>query len=145
MDDFTRHEIRLGGECELLRFRNGGERYGTERKRKSAEAHRRDLEIVANRLSSDFHPGIFRQCSENKESVLRLDAELFYFDLVIGDYTVASKEGAHAFRRGFLGGEKRFAEFLFEIAVQVELGTGMPLVYRLNADGSVAEKRDLAA
>jgi 2,3-bisphosphoglycerate-dependent phosphoglycerate mutase len=29
--------------------------------------------------------------------------------------------------------------------MQVELGTGMPLVYRLNADGSVAEKRDLAA
>src|SRR6185295_14171221 len=29
--------------------------------------------------------------------------------------------------------------------MQVELGTGMPLVYRLNADGSVAEKRALAA
>jgi 2,3-bisphosphoglycerate-dependent phosphoglycerate mutase len=29
--------------------------------------------------------------------------------------------------------------------MQVELGTGVPLVYRLNADGSVAEKRDLAA
>ena len=29
--------------------------------------------------------------------------------------------------------------------MQVELGTGAPLVYRLNADGSVAEKRDLAA
>ncbi len=29
--------------------------------------------------------------------------------------------------------------------MQVELGTGMPLVYRLNADGTVAEKRDLAA
>lgn len=29
--------------------------------------------------------------------------------------------------------------------MQVELGTGMPLVYRLNADGSVAEKRDVAA
>jgi 2,3-bisphosphoglycerate-dependent phosphoglycerate mutase len=32
-----------------------------------------------------------------------------------------------------------------EEVMQVELGTGMPLVYRLNADGSVAEKRDLAA
>ncbi len=29
--------------------------------------------------------------------------------------------------------------------MEVELGTGMPLVYRLNADGTVAEKRDLAA
>ena len=29
--------------------------------------------------------------------------------------------------------------------MQVELGTAMPLVYRLNADGTVAEKRDLAA
>ena len=29
--------------------------------------------------------------------------------------------------------------------MQVELGTGMPLVYRFNADGTVAEKRDLAA
>jgi len=29
--------------------------------------------------------------------------------------------------------------------MQVELGTASPLVYRLNADGSVAEKRDLAA
>ena len=29
--------------------------------------------------------------------------------------------------------------------MQVELGTAVPLVYRLNADGSVAEKRDLAA
>lgn len=29
--------------------------------------------------------------------------------------------------------------------MQVELGTGVPLVYRLNADGTVAEKRDLAA
>lgn len=29
--------------------------------------------------------------------------------------------------------------------MQVELGTGIPLVYRLNADGTVAEKRDLAA
>jgi len=32
-----------------------------------------------------------------------------------------------------------------EEVMQVELGTGMPLVYRLNADGSVAEKRALAA
>jgi 2,3-bisphosphoglycerate-dependent phosphoglycerate mutase len=29
--------------------------------------------------------------------------------------------------------------------MEVELGTGLPLVYRLNADGTVAEKRDLAA
>ena len=29
--------------------------------------------------------------------------------------------------------------------MQVELGNGMPLVYRFNADGTVAEKRDLAA
>jgi 2,3-bisphosphoglycerate-dependent phosphoglycerate mutase len=29
--------------------------------------------------------------------------------------------------------------------MQVEIATGVPLVYRLNADGSVAEKRDLAA
>jgi 2,3-bisphosphoglycerate-dependent phosphoglycerate mutase len=29
--------------------------------------------------------------------------------------------------------------------MQVELGTGMPLVYRLNADGTVAEKHALAA
>jgi len=32
-----------------------------------------------------------------------------------------------------------------EEVMQVELGTGMPLIYRLNADGTVAEKRDLAA
>jgi 2,3-bisphosphoglycerate-dependent phosphoglycerate mutase len=32
-----------------------------------------------------------------------------------------------------------------EEVMEVELGTGVPLVYRLNADGSVAEKRDLAA
>ena len=32
-----------------------------------------------------------------------------------------------------------------EEVMQVELGTGKPLVYRLNADGSVAEKRALAA
>ena len=32
-----------------------------------------------------------------------------------------------------------------EEVMEVELGTGMPLVYRLNADGTVAEKRDLAA
>ena len=32
-----------------------------------------------------------------------------------------------------------------EEVMKVELGTGVPLVYRLNADGSVAEKRDLAA
>ena len=29
--------------------------------------------------------------------------------------------------------------------MEVELGTGMPLDYKLNADGTVAEKRDLAA
>ncbi len=29
--------------------------------------------------------------------------------------------------------------------MQVELGTGVPLIYRLNADGTVAEKRDVAA
>jgi hypothetical protein len=29
--------------------------------------------------------------------------------------------------------------------MEVQLGTGVPLIYRLNADGSVAEKRDLAA
>jgi 2,3-bisphosphoglycerate-dependent phosphoglycerate mutase len=29
--------------------------------------------------------------------------------------------------------------------MQVEIGTASPLVYRLNADGTVAEKRDLAA
>jgi len=29
--------------------------------------------------------------------------------------------------------------------VKRELATGVPLIYRLNADGSVAEKRDLAA
>ena len=29
--------------------------------------------------------------------------------------------------------------------MQVELGTGLPLIYRLNADGTVAEKRDVAA
>jgi len=28
--------------------------------------------------------------------------------------------------------------------MDVQLGTGVPLIYRLNADGSVAEKRDLA-
>jgi 2,3-bisphosphoglycerate-dependent phosphoglycerate mutase len=32
-----------------------------------------------------------------------------------------------------------------EEVMAVELGTGMPLIYRLNADGTVAEKRDLAA
>ncbi|MBK5196788.1 MAG: 2,3-bisphosphoglycerate-dependent phosphoglycerate mutase [Methyloceanibacter sp.] len=32
-----------------------------------------------------------------------------------------------------------------EDVMAVELGTGRPLIYRLNADGSVAEKRDLAA
>jgi len=32
-----------------------------------------------------------------------------------------------------------------EEVMEVELGTGMPLVYRLNPDGTVAEKRDLAA
>jgi 2,3-bisphosphoglycerate-dependent phosphoglycerate mutase len=32
-----------------------------------------------------------------------------------------------------------------EQVMEVELGTGMPLVYRLNADGSVAEKQALAA
>jgi bisphosphoglycerate-dependent phosphoglycerate mutase len=29
--------------------------------------------------------------------------------------------------------------------MEVELATGMPLIYRFNADGSVAEKSDLAA
>ncbi|MGH6791705.1 MAG: 2,3-bisphosphoglycerate-dependent phosphoglycerate mutase, partial [Methyloceanibacter sp.] len=29
--------------------------------------------------------------------------------------------------------------------MQVEIATGEPLIYRLNADGTVAEKRDLAA
>lgn len=29
--------------------------------------------------------------------------------------------------------------------MQVEIATGLPLIYRLNADGTVAEKRDLAA
>jgi 2,3-bisphosphoglycerate-dependent phosphoglycerate mutase len=29
--------------------------------------------------------------------------------------------------------------------MQLELATGVPMIYRLNADGSVAEKRDLAA
>ncbi len=28
---------------------------------------------------------------------------------------------------------------------ELSIGTGMPLIYRLRADGSVAEKRDLAA
>jgi bisphosphoglycerate-dependent phosphoglycerate mutase len=28
---------------------------------------------------------------------------------------------------------------------RVELRTGHPLIYRLNADGSIAEKRDIAA
>jgi 2,3-bisphosphoglycerate-dependent phosphoglycerate mutase len=32
-----------------------------------------------------------------------------------------------------------------EQVMEVELGTGVPLIYRFNADGSVAEKRDLAA
>jgi 2,3-bisphosphoglycerate-dependent phosphoglycerate mutase len=32
-----------------------------------------------------------------------------------------------------------------EQVMEVEIGTGVPLIYRLNADGSVAEKRDLAA
>ena len=32
-----------------------------------------------------------------------------------------------------------------EEVMQVELATGLPLVYRLNADGTVAEKRDVAA
>src|SRR5262249_53636001 len=32
-----------------------------------------------------------------------------------------------------------------EQVIEVELATGVPLIYRLNADGSVAEKRDLAA
>jgi 2,3-bisphosphoglycerate-dependent phosphoglycerate mutase len=32
-----------------------------------------------------------------------------------------------------------------EEVMEVEIGTGMPLVYRLNPDGTVAEKRDLAA
>jgi bisphosphoglycerate-dependent phosphoglycerate mutase len=34
---------------------------------------------------------------------------------------------------------------LIEEVMQVELATGLPLVYRLNADGTVAEKRDVAA
>ena len=32
-----------------------------------------------------------------------------------------------------------------EEVMQVELGTGVPLVYRVNADGTVAEKCDVAA
>src|SRR3990172_12007249 len=32
-----------------------------------------------------------------------------------------------------------------EEVMELELATGVPLIYRLNADGSVAEKRDLAA
>jgi len=32
-----------------------------------------------------------------------------------------------------------------EEVMAVELGTGRPLIYRLNADGTVAEKRDIAA
>ena len=32
-----------------------------------------------------------------------------------------------------------------EQVMEVELGTGLPLIYRFHADGSVAEKRDLAA
>jgi 2,3-bisphosphoglycerate-dependent phosphoglycerate mutase len=32
-----------------------------------------------------------------------------------------------------------------EQVMEVEIGTGVPLIYRFNADGSVAEKRDLAA
>ncbi len=32
-----------------------------------------------------------------------------------------------------------------EQVMQVEIATGVPLIYRLNADGTVAEKRDLAA
>jgi 2,3-bisphosphoglycerate-dependent phosphoglycerate mutase len=32
-----------------------------------------------------------------------------------------------------------------EQVIEVELATGVPLIYLLNADGSVAEKRDLAA
>ena len=32
-----------------------------------------------------------------------------------------------------------------EQVMEVQLGTGVPLIYRLNADGSVAEKHDLAA
>jgi len=29
--------------------------------------------------------------------------------------------------------------------MELSIGTGIPLIYRLRADGSVAEKRDLAA
>lgn len=32
-----------------------------------------------------------------------------------------------------------------EQVIELNIGTGVPLVYRLRADGSVAEKRDLAA
>jgi 2,3-bisphosphoglycerate-dependent phosphoglycerate mutase len=32
-----------------------------------------------------------------------------------------------------------------EQVIELSIGTGMPLIYRLRADGSVAEKRDLAA
>jgi 2,3-bisphosphoglycerate-dependent phosphoglycerate mutase len=32
-----------------------------------------------------------------------------------------------------------------EQVIELNIGTGVPLIYRFRADGSVAEKRDLAA
>src|SRR6202034_3130902 len=63
---------------------------------------------------------IFVESSEQEERVLGLDADLLDFDFVVGHDAVARQEAVHV-RRGFLfESEKGIAEFLLEVAMEVE-------------------------
>ena len=75
-----------------------------------------------NWLRSQFEAGILFERSEHEECVLRLDTELLDFNFVGGVYAVAQKETADVVGHFFFGGEEGVAEFLMEVAMQVEVG-----------------------
>ena len=90
-----------------------------------------------NRLRSKFEAGILVERAQQKERILRFDAELFDFDFVVGADAVAREQGMHVGRSFLFGGKEAIAEFLLEIAMQIEFGSA-----RIDHDfgGVVVEK-----
>ena len=74
-------------------------------------------------MRHDFDPGIVGQRAQNEERVLGLDAVLLDLDLVVGVDAMTREECADVAGSWIFGGEKRVAEFLEKIAVDVEVST----------------------
>src|SRR5579863_8636274 len=113
-----------------------------DRERRASQRRREDIRGerefgIENRFGSEFLAVVFIKRTQQEQSVLRLDAELFDFNFIGGAHAVAQQKTAHVVRSLGLGCEQSVAEFLLEVAMQVKIG---PAWIDQHFSGVVVEK-----